>query len=373
MTIDKSTTILSVLPYCDLYSNDAYGAVSLLVSESIRNSEFKNQIVLGRNHTSLILPEGQFYGIDLKRSFFKSTSFKYSQACIKVIKNLSQNTLIEIHNRPKVIQYFINATKKIILIFHNDPLTMNGSKLIKERLQLLKQCRAIFFVSRYLLKQFMQGLEQKHDFHNCFVIYYGFDFNKKITTTKKSKEILFVGKLIPEKGALELLKAWNSLSKYHQDWHLTMISPPGKSKKYIQEFKQMIKTMDNSVEHLDFKPHSQIINYFQKAEIACLPSIWHEPFGRVVMEALASSCATISSCHGGIPEIIENAGLLINPTVKNIALALTKLINETNYRKSLQLKAYKQVADKFNLIKTTRQLDSVRHQIIASGSLSLME
>ena len=55
---------------------------------------------------------------------------------------------------------------------------------------------------------------------------------------------------------------------------------------------------------------------YQKSDVCVIPSLWDEPFGRVVIEAAANGCALIASRCGGIPEIIRelNAGELADCT-----------------------------------------------------------
>jgi glycosyltransferase involved in cell wall biosynthesis len=54
---------------------------------------------------------------------------------------------------------------------------------------------------------------------------------------------------------------------------------------------------------------------FEGAAIAVVPSIWPEPFGLVVLEAMRAGCTVIATDHGGAVELIEHdrSGLLVPP------------------------------------------------------------
>ena len=54
---------------------------------------------------------------------------------------------------------------------------------------------------------------------------------------------------------------------------------------------------------------------FRRCSIAVVPSVWAEPFGIVVIEAMAGKSAVVASDIGGIPEIVRNgvSGLLVPP------------------------------------------------------------
>ena len=54
--------------------------------------------------------------------------------------------IIEIHNRPNYVQYLKNTNKKIILYFHNDPLSMTGSITVKDRIYLLNNIDKIYLI-----------------------------------------------------------------------------------------------------------------------------------------------------------------------------------------------------------------------------------
>ena len=69
-----------------------------------------------------------YVNLDLNKKFFQSTSKIYIKSFLDAQKKINSD-LVEIHNRPNYVKLikkeFIN---KLFLFFHNDPLTMNGSK-----------------------------------------------------------------------------------------------------------------------------------------------------------------------------------------------------------------------------------------------------
>ena len=68
-----------------------------------------------------------YVNIKLKRSFLKSQTRDYVNKFVQLHKN--QNTdIIEIHNRPNYIEFLNSLNTKKVLYFHNDPISMIGSK-----------------------------------------------------------------------------------------------------------------------------------------------------------------------------------------------------------------------------------------------------
>jgi glycosyltransferase involved in cell wall biosynthesis len=77
---------------------------------------------------------------------------------------------------------------------------------------------------------------------------------------------------------------------------------------------------------------------FDSVQIAVVPSVWPEPFGMVILEAMRSGCATVATNHGGAPEIIENevSGLLVPPgDVEALATAIERLVDDQALRRRL--------------------------------------
>ena len=92
--------------------------------------------------------------VNLGKKFFRSTSNAYIEKFLLKEKKFNSD-IIEIHNRPSYVPKIKNGTKsKIILFFHNDPLSMNGSKTISERNYLLKNIDHFIFNSKWSMSRF---------------------------------------------------------------------------------------------------------------------------------------------------------------------------------------------------------------------------
>ena len=97
---------------------------------------------------------------------------------------------------------------------------MKGSKSIKERENILKKCEKIFCVSEFIKKKFIEGLNgncQKVD-----VLYNGVERKLRKFPTKK-KEILFVGRLVAEKGVDIYVEVVKSIADRFPDWKFHLI------------------------------------------------------------------------------------------------------------------------------------------------------
>jgi len=89
--------------------------------------------------------------------------------------------------------------------------------------------------------------------------------------------------------------------------------------------------------------HHPVVNnlnvYWGKTRTLIVPSLWHEPAARVNIEALSNGVPVVASHVGGIPEMVEDAALLINPSqdINAWVKALRQLEDENYWEKSSEL------------------------------------
>ena len=136
----KNLKIGTVLPYKENYSFEKASAASLWVAEYFKNSKFRNNnFIYGYTKSKNYLTTN-YININLKsiNSKLKSSTTEYSQRLIKEF-NSKIFDIVEVHNRPLILLSLVKKLKtNYIFYFHNDPLSMKGSKKISERLNILK-------------------------------------------------------------------------------------------------------------------------------------------------------------------------------------------------------------------------------------------
>ena len=206
-----------LLPYKENFSPEYPGAVSLFVYETTKISKFKKNIIIFGNTNYKKIFDLKYSNIDIKKDLFDSQTKNYVKNFLKIEKSKS-SAIIEVHNRPSYI-HIINkdiSGKILTLYFHNDPLSMDGSKTIEQRKILLKICYKIIFNSAWSKKRFLEGLENKFVNSNKLVIYYQSAKKGSLSLlNRKKKWITFVGKLNKAKGYDIFVKSIDKiLNKY---------------------------------------------------------------------------------------------------------------------------------------------------------------
>ena len=138
-----------LLPYKENYSPEYAGAVSIFVNSTSDLSIFKDNITIFGNTDFKDTLSKNYTNIPLTKNYlFKSQSKEYVNKFVKLHED-SKVSLIEIHNRPNYIFLMDKINSKLVLYFHNDPITMVGSKKISERINLLTLCEKIIFNSEW--------------------------------------------------------------------------------------------------------------------------------------------------------------------------------------------------------------------------------
>ena len=323
-----------LLPYKENFSPDYPGAVSLFVYETSKISKYRKNITVFGNTTFKNLFKLRYVNIDLKKTFISSQTKNYVKKFIQLEKE-RLSSIIEVHNRPSYI-HILNShfkNKILTLYFHNDPLSMEGSKTINERKKLLKYCYKIIFNSSWSKKRFLEGLENKFVNSNKLLIFHQSAKKGKLSYLKnKKKWITFVGKLNRAKGYDIFSKAIVKVLNKNKDWKAIVIG---------DEKREKIPLSHKSASILGFKKHDEVINIFKKTSITIACSRWEEPFGRTSLEASANGCAVIITNKGGLPETVTDAKIISRLNVKNLTKIINELIKNSNLRKKLQLLSIK--------------------------------
>ena len=292
-----------LLPYKENYSHTYPGAVSLFVDATSKLSIYKKNITVFGNTEFKKKLFGNYINIKLpKNNFLNSQSSSYVNKFVDLQGEINSD-IIEVHNRPNYISKLNELKKKIVLYFHNDPLSMLGSRKVKERNFLLKYCEKIIFNSQWSKSRFLMNLENiYHKSDKLEVIHQS--INKTfVDLKKKQKLITFVGKLNLAKGydlfGVAVIKILNK----HKNWKAIVIG---------DEPREKLNFKHKNLKILGFQEHSKVLNIFKKTSIAVACSRWDEPFGRTSLEASSRGCAVIISNRGGLPETITNGIIIRN-------------------------------------------------------------
>jgi len=346
-----------LLPYKENYSPEYPGAVSLFVHATTKLSNYEKKILVYGNTDLKEKLTDKYINIPLnKTNLFKSQSKEYVNKFIKLHLEKKAD-IVEIHNRPNYVNLIKKINTKIVLYFHNDPISMVGSKKLTERIILLTVCEKIIFNSEWSKQRFLKDLKNiYHKSSKLEVIHQS--INKEVVDiNKKRKLITFVGKLNTAKGYDLFGEAIIKILNQHSKWRAVVIG---------DEPREKLNYKHKNLKLLGFQKHTKVLDIFKKTSIAVACSRWEEPFGRTSLEASSRGCAVIISNRGGLPETITNGVIIRTLNSKNVYNSINELIKNKNKRLNLQKLSLKNfyLTDSY----IAKKIDAYRSKLVTINS-----
>ena len=336
-----------LLPYKENFSPEYAGAVSLFVKDTTIRSKFKKEITVF-GHTEYKKKFSiNYINIPFGKKILQSGSKSYVNKFMQLEKG-NPSDIIEIHNRPNYLEYFYHPLKaKIVLYFHNDPLTMIGSKSKNQRIYLFNKSYKIIFNSEWSKKRFLNGLDKVFYKSEKLIVIYQSTNKVKVNLNKKKNWIIFVGKLNRAKGYDLFGRAVIKILNKFPSWKAIAIGDEPREKLFFSH---------KNLKKLGFLKHEKVLDIFTKTSIAVACSRWNEPLGRTGLEASSRGCAVIISNRGGLPETITNGIIIKRLNELNVYNSIKKLIENQKYRKILQklsiknfMHTHENIVDKIDL------------------------
>ena len=155
--------------------------------------------------------------------------------------------------------------------------------------------------------------------------------------------MVYSGRINKEKGVSELIDTMLLLKDYPK---IKLIIIGGSffdnvknDDVFICNLKNKAKSISDKIIFTGFVPYNRVPDYLQVADIAVLPSMWDEPFGLTIVEALAAGLPLITTRCGGIPEICEDIATIVNRenVVINLSAAILDLYEHPQKREKMSL------------------------------------
>ncbi len=205
--------------------------------------------------------------------------------------------------------------------YDNVPINNFSSRLVAK---ILNSADKVLTQSQLSIKQLVAlGVKpEKIDLYRHWIDLKQFRPLDKVRLRNKFKvenkfSVIFVGRMIPQKGAILLSKVAAQLP------HITFIfvgqGPDYNTLKELSKLHKNIKLFGNV-------PYSELHLYYNLADVFCIPSLYNEGWGRVIMEALACGLPVVASNKGAIPEVVDKSvAIVIKPTEKNLKDSIEKL------------------------------------------------
>ena len=153
--------------------------------------------------------------------------------------------------------------------------------------------------------------------------------------------IVYSGRINKEKGVSELIDALILLKNQTRIKLMiiggTFYGNASDENSFVRSLKDKADIIKDKIVFTGFVPYKNIPDYLHLADMAALPSMWDEPFGLTIVEALAAGLPLVTTRSGGIPEICEGVATIVDRDniVDNLVSAILDLYNNPEKRKQM--------------------------------------
>lgn len=165
----------------------------------------------------------------------------------------------------------------------------------------------------------------------------------------------------PLKGMYHLLRAVKQISS-RRDIRLTVIGKPKENGGVERLIRQLgiggLITFTGRISNEAF------VREYARSTVAVVPSVY-EGFGLPAGEAMACAVPVISTSGGALPEVVGDAGLIVQPeNPEALAVAITKVLENPALAKKLGQKGYTRVHNHFTWEKAARETVAIYREVI---------
>lgn len=151
----------------------------------------------------------------------------------------------------------------------------------------------------------------------------------EISEIARDRELVFLGRLVPDKGADLLLEVLAQLKRKGLIPNLTIVGHGPEEKTLRQQTIDL--GIETQVEFVGAKVGIELNRLLNAHQILVVPSRWQEPFGVVALEGIACGCVVVGSEGGGLKDAIGSCGVTFpNGDVKSLTKVLADLLNHSS-------------------------------------------
>lgn len=210
---------------------------------------------------------------------------------------------------------------------------------------------------------------------NARIIYTGLDINKYLNGEQhrqvhndRTLNLLYAGRLTSDKGIETAIEAMTKLVFDQGQQKISLSLAGSGSTEYEDHLRYLVSQagLTDYVSFLGWVPPEEMPGLMRKFDVLLLPSIWMEPFSRVLMEGMISSLVVVATSTGGTPEIVldgEN-GLLFAPgNPEDLAQKITRLVDDPETRSRLARAGKQTIMERFTMRKMMGDIESFLQEV----------
>ncbi len=167
---------------------------------------------------------------------------------------------------------------------------------------------------------------------------YADDLFLRVDGIARERDLVFVGRLVSDKGVDLLIEALALLAKQERRVCLTIVGD-GPDRNALQK-RALALGVGDRIDFVGRRVGPELVTLLNAHRLLVVPSVWEEPFGVVVLEALACGCVPLVARSGGLPDAVGDCGCVV-PRGDSEALAngISALLDDTAARERYRARA----------------------------------
>jgi glycogen synthase len=230
--------------------------------------------------------------------------------------------------------------------------------------------RNIQFASRYLKQMALQKGKPVDD---AKIIHWGIDINQfpYHSNIHKPNRLLYVGQIVPHKGVHTSIEAMKIIVKEYGFSSVTLTIVGGSvNPDYVEYLQTLVRSygLENNIHFTGFMPREKLSTIYQEHDILLFTSIWDEPFGITLLEAMSSGLAVIGTATGGSSEILqfeETALIFCKDDPRSCANQILRLLKDPSLLDKIREGGRLEVEEKFKIEYTMNGIERALQEVVA--------
>lgn len=228
---------------------------------------------------------------------------------------------------------------KIVFHFHNKISSLLFSKSFASQAYLVAPSLSLLLDTkkRFDLKG-SRGRVVKNCFYPNLQVRADINFRDRVGVEEGEKVVLYVGRVVPEKGVLELVQSFAAIK---DKAHLVIVgssfffnAPKTKYEKAIQDFVER-EGIEGKVHLCGYVDHDELGNVYDACDLCVMPSLCEEAAGLAGIEAMCMGVPVLSTLCGGIPEYLIGPSVSLlsagGDFVGNLSYAIEEMLFDVSY------------------------------------------
>jgi glycosyltransferase involved in cell wall biosynthesis len=372
----EATEIMILLPHAEQFGPERAGAIALHVRDVTAASRFRDRIRICGAPVARPFAGFDFQPLQPAWHGLRGRNVGLAEQLLRGLRG-RRDVLVEVYNRPNMFAHLAARAPDLPLTLRlsNDPRGMRKARTAAQRARILAHAQAVFCVSDFIRQRFLEGLDRTPAGNRPTTIHpkllVTHNAIPRALTLPPAKEplVLFVGRIIETKGVADLLTALEQVLPRQPGWRAEIIGTSrtrrqGEMSAFEVAIRERARHLDGRVACPGYLPNDQVLARYRRAAIVVVPSRWDEPLARTAIEGLAHGCAVLAYPSGGLPEVLQGRGLLIDPPAPDaLATALERAVADDALRTRLQAQAWQDYP--FEIRQLAERIDAVRESVLA--------